>query len=534
MRTENSMQINVKATLAIIIRVSLLSIVLMLSGCLVGPNYDAPQVKVNDNWNEQNDSRVTTQGAIDSRWWTVFNDLTLDQLVELAYKQNLPLQIAGLRILESRARLGIAIGQQYPQQQDVFGSATAVGLSKNSALSITGERNFGDYQLGFDAAWELDFWGKFRRNVQAARANLFASVADYDNAIVSLTAEVARNYILIRTNEVFIGLTLANIKIQEQGLHIAQSRFRNGVTTELDVVQAQSLLESTKASLPELQTNLKQAQNAMSTLLGQPTGAVEAILREPNGIPTAAPEVAVGLPAQLLRRRPDVRSAELSAIAASAQIGIAKADLYPAFSLLGEIGFQTSSNSRVGADVGNIFDGDSLFYSFGPGFRWPVFNYGRIKNSVRVRDSIFQQQLVNYQNVVLLAAQEVEDVLTGFLRAQETAAFRANSVKAAQRSVEIAMVQYREGAVDYQRVLDTQRSLLEEEISLAEAHSSIATNLTALYKALGGGWEVRQGQPVVDQSTQVQMQERTDWGCYLPLPQLPENLNAQPVSIPDR
>jgi NodT family efflux transporter outer membrane factor (OMF) lipoprotein len=514
--------------------VSLLGLMLMFSGCTVGPNFVKPEAKLNENWNEKGDSRVMTQTAVDKQWWRAFNDPTLDQLIQLAYQQNLPLQIAGLRILEARARLGIAIGQQYPQQQEAFGSATGVGLSENAANSFGTDRNFWDYQLGFDAAWELDFWGRFRRNVEAAQADLIASVADYDDAIVSLTAEVARTYAVIRTFEVLIELTRENARVQEEGLKIAESRFRNGVTTELDVTQARTLLESTLASIPQLQTGLRQSQNALSTLLGQPTGAVQALLDEHKGIPTAPAEVAVSVPAELLRRRPDISSAELSAAAQCARIGIAKADIYPSFSLFGEIGFQSSSHGGAvsnNADFDNLLDSESFFYSFGPGFQWPIFNYGRIENNVRIQDARFQQLLVNYQNTVLNAAQEVEDAMTGFLKAQEAKVFEQNSVNAAQRSVEIALIQYREGAVDYQRVLDTQRALLQEEIRLADTRSSIATNLIALYKALGGGWELRQGQPIVAENTRAEMQKRTDWGSFLPPPQpplVPETLNPPP------
>ncbi len=427
--------------------------------------------------------------------------------------------------------MGIALGQQYPQQQEVFGSAAQVGLSQNAPNGALPEHNYWDYQLGFDAVWELDFWGKFRRDVEAAQADWLASAADYDNALVSLTAEVARTYTVVRTSEVLIQITLANVKVQEDGLAIAESRFRNGATTELDVTQARTLLESTRASIPRLQTQLQQAQNALSTLLGQPTGVVRALLDKQRGIPTAPAQVAVSVPAELLRRRPDIRSAELFAAAQSARIGIAKADLYPRFTLFGEIGFQTSSQGGArsnNADVGNIFDSDSLFYSFGPGFQWPIFNYGRIENNVRVQDARFQQLLVNYQDTVLRAAQEVEDALIGFLNEQEARVFDQNAVNAAQRSVEIALAQYREGAVDYQRVLDTQRALLLEESNLARTYSSIATNLIALYKALGGGWELRQGQPIVAESTQAEMQQRTDWGRLLPPPPAPETLNPPP------
>jgi len=232
-----------------------------------------------------------------------------------------------------------------------------------------------------------------------------------------------------------------------------------------------------------------------------------------------------------LRRRPDIRNAELAAAAQCARVGIAQTDLYPSFSLFGEIGLQSSSDGGVrsgNADFENLWDADSFFYSFGPGVRWPIFNYGRIKNNVRIQDARFQQSLVSYQDTVLIAAQEVEDAMAGFLKAQETAVFEQNAVNAAQRSVEIAFVQYREGAVDYQRVLDTQRALLQEENNLAQARSSIATNLIALYKALGGGWELRKDQPIIPESTQAEMQKRTNWGRLLPAPPAPEPLNLPP------
>jgi len=516
---------------------SLLCLIWLLAGCTVGPDFVTPSAELQENWSDTEDPRVAAQTAVDSQWWQAFNDPTLDRLIQLACRQNLPLQIAGLRILEARARLGLAIGQQYPQTQEAFGSAAGIGLSKNAANSFTADRFHGDYQVGFDAAWELDFWGKFRRNVEAARADLYVSQADYDDALVSLTAEVARTYAVIRTLEVIIELTQENAKLQEQGLTIAESRFRNGVTTELDVTQAQALLESTRATIPQLQTQLLQAQNAMSTLLGRPTGAVQEWLQERQGIPAAPAAVAVSVPAELLRRRPDIRSAELAAAAQCARIGIAKADLYPSFSLFGQIGYQSSSQGGLrsgNAELGDLAAADSLFYSFGPGMRWPFFNYARLENNVRIQDAQFQQLLVNYQNTVLRAAQEVQDSLTAFLKSQEAKVFEQNSVNAAQRAVEIALIQYREGAVDYQRVIDTQRALLQEENNLAQTNSSITTNLIALYKALGGGWQWRQGQPIIAESIQAQMQERTDWGDMLPLPTAPADPNTPLVLSQDK
>jgi NodT family efflux transporter outer membrane factor (OMF) lipoprotein len=517
--------------LAVARAVGLLSLLLAFSGCTTGPDFEEPYAELNEYWSEKGESQVITQTAVSEDWWTTFDDPAIDKLIHLAYQQNLSLQIAGLRIMEARAQLGIAIGQQYPQIQEAFGSATGVGISKNAANTFGIDRNYWDYQLGFDAVWELDFWGKFRRNVEATRAGLIASAADYDNALVSLTAEVARTYAVIRTFEATIELTRQNVALQEEGLKITESRFRNGVVTELDVTQARTLLESTKTDIPRLESGLRQSQNALSTLLGQPTGRIQALLEGPRVIPVAPAEVAVGVPVELLRRRPDIRSAELSAAAQCARFGIAKADIYPSFSLFGQIGLQTTSHGGVqsnNANFGNLMDSDSFFYSYGPAFNWPIFNYGRIENNVRVQDARFQQLLVNYQNTVLTAAQEVEDSLIAFLKAKEAEVSEQNSVDAARRSVELAMTQYRHGVVDYQRVLDTQRALLQEEIRLANTQSSIATNLIALYKALGGGWELRRGRPIIPESAIVQMQARTDWGNLLPPAPAPEDLNPPP------
>ena len=496
-----------------------------LGGCAVGPDYKRPAVSVNQSWHTGNDPRISTQTAIDSLWWKSFNDPALDRLVELAYRQNLPLQIAGLKIVEARAQLGIAIGSQFPQTQTLYGRAGAVGLSKNSTLFPIPDRNFFNYELGFDAAWELDLWGKYRRGMQADSAALIGSLADYYYAIVSLTAEVARTYAVIRTVEVLIDLARENARLQEDGLRIAQARFQNGATSELDVSQAATLLESTRASIPDLQMRLQQARNALSTLLGQTPGNVDALLSGPKLIPRAPARVAVSVPAEMLRRRPDIKSAEASAAAQCARIGVAKSELYPSFSLLGTIGLQANSN---GGTARNLFAADSIFYTVGPQVAWPFFNYGRLKNNVRVQDAMFQQLLVNYRDTVLKAAQEVEDALSGFLNAQEATVFEERSVKAAQRSNELALIEYREGAVDYQRVLDSQSALLQQQNNLAESRSSIAINLIALYKALGGGWELRKGQPFVSESTQKEMKERTDWGDLLTEPRAPETQPEKP------
>lgn len=462
------------------------------------------------------DPRFSSDTAVDTLWWQTFNDPTLDALVDLANRENLPLQTAGLRIVEARARLGVATGQQYPQLQVALANATAVGLSEHAPNTSRLDAHFVDYQVGFDALWEMDFWGKYRRGIEAEAANLVASVTDYRAALVSLTAEVARTYAAVRTAEVLIDLAEHNAALQEQGLNIAESRFRNGATSELDVSQAATLLWSTRASIPQLQISLEQARNALSTLLGRPTHTLNALLMGPKEIPNAPAKVALSIPAEMLRRRPDIRSAEMRAVAQCARIGVAKAALYPSFSLLGTIGIQTSSGA--GVSFNPFSDGSPLTYQVGPRIFWPFFNYGRLENGVRIEDARFQQSLTDYRNTVLTAAQEVEDALAGFLNSQQAAVFQRESVQTAERSQEIAMVQYKEGAVDFQRVLDAARSLLQQQNALAQARSAVATNLIAIYKALGGGWETYAGEPIVSESVRADMMKRTNWGDMLSTP----------------
>lgn len=507
---------------------SVMGMALLLAGCAVGPSYVRPDVALNPQWSAEDSAQLVRPAAPDTAWWRSFNDATLDSLIQLAYRQNLPLQVAGLRIYEARAQLALAVGRKWPQVQAAFASATGVGLSEHAANSVLADRRFGDYQVGFDAQWELDFWGKYRHGERAEEATFLATIADYDDALVSLTAEVARTYAVTRTFEVLIQQARQNVTIQEEGRRIAESRHRHGATSELDVAQATTLLESTRASIPLLESSLAQSQNALSTLLGQPTGSVQALLQGSSGIPVPPNDVAVSVPAEILRRRPDVRGAELLAVAQSDRVGVARSDLYPSFSLFGTIGTQTSSGGGAlsgNSTLSDLFSPGSLFFQYGAGLFWPLFNYGRISNNIRVQDARLQQLLVQYRTTVLEAAQEVEDGMVGFLKTQEAARFQENAATGAQRAVDLAFIQYREGAVDFQRVLDAQRSLLQEQNALAETRSSVATNLIALYKALGGGWQLRQGQGVVPPSTQEEMRRRTNWGDLIEKP-MPSTSNG--------
>jgi NodT family efflux transporter outer membrane factor (OMF) lipoprotein len=494
----------------------------VLSGCAVGPDYIRPQPPEAKEWIEKEDSRIKREPADLAAWWKRFNDPVLNTLIETAFRQNLSLHIAGIRILEARAQLGIAVGNQYPQIQQLRGDYTGYGLSENTANTISGmDTKYTAANIGFDAAWELDFWGKFRRAVESGVWNLDASIAGYDDILVTLVAEVARTYVVIRTLETRLSIALENVKLQERSLQIAKVRFEGGDVTELDVAQARTLLGDTQASIPRLKAQLRQAKNGLAVLLGLLPGEVNPLLGGPGQIPSAPPDVEAGLPAELLRRRPDIRLAEYRMAAQCALIGVAKADLYPHFRLLGSIGLRTSSAALTaagfpgGSSLSDMGNSNSLEYYGGIGFSWDIFNYGRIKNRVRVQDARFQELVLDYKNKTLKAAQEAEDGLSAFLRSREEVSFLRESVEGATRSVELSMTQYREGLVDYQRVLDTQRAQTQTQDLLTSTRGVVLVSLIATYKALGGGWESRAGKDFLPEEIKNEMRQRTDWGPLL-------------------
>ncbi|MFQ5990344.1 MAG: efflux transporter outer membrane subunit [Candidatus Methylomirabilales bacterium] len=500
-----------------------MALTLLISACTtVGPDYVRPGADVADQWIDIDDPRVKPDRPQYRDWWTVFNDPVLNSLIDTAYKQNLTLQTAGVRILEARGALGIAVGLQYPQTQLTNWGYRRITLSENVSASGSPvvDTNLSLFSAAFDAEWELDIWGRLRRGVESNNATLVASIANYDDVLVSLVAEVAATYVTIRTFEERLRFARQNVKVQERSFRIADVRFRNGAVTELDVQEARGNLRNTQALIPSLEIGRRQAQNALGVLLGMPPRDLRDVLGAPRPIPTAPPDVAVGVPAELLRRRPDIRRAERQAAAQSAEIGAAVAQLYPKIGIGGSIGVASDS-------IDNLFTLGSMTGFGGPSIVWPVFNYGRIRNNVRVQDARFQALVVDYQNKVLEAAKEVEDGLVAFLRSQEQVKFLTEAAKATKRSVDLSLIQYREGLVDFNRVLDAQTRLVEQQDRLAETTGNIALGLIATYKAIGGGWEIRQGQGLVPAQTLEVMRERTNWGGLL----APNALSPKPVRV---
>ena len=513
-----------------------LAAMLWINGCaMVGPDFVKPEAPVQSKWIESRHPGIRTEPNDYRDWWMVFDDPVLTRLVATAYQQNLPLQIAGLRIFQTRAQLGVLVGNVYPQRQQGRGGANYNRASENSPNSLNADDAFWQYNVGFDVAWELDIWGKFRRAIESGVANLESSIADYDNVLVSLTAEVARTYVLLRTFEERLEIARKNVKIQQRSLEIAEIRFKAGAVTELDVAQARSLLKNTEAFIPRFEVSIRQAKNALATLLGKLPGEIDHMLDGPRLIPKAPAQTVVDIPAELLRRRPDIQLAEYQIATQTPLIGVSKADLFPTVEIFGSFGLLTStsqntiSGGQSGSSFSDLFESDSFEFSGGPAVRWNLMNYGRINNRVRVEDAVLQQLIVNYEDTVIRAQQEVEDAMIGFLRKRQEAQLLDDSVKASQRSVDLSMLQYREGLIDYQRVLDTQRFLTDQQDVWTATRGDVILNLIGMYKALGGGWQIREGQKFVAEKNIEAMQQRTNWGDLLE----PETVVA-PVSAKER
>jgi NodT family efflux transporter outer membrane factor (OMF) lipoprotein len=484
-------------------------LMVMMACTVVGPDFVKPEIEPPAQWNEALDAGLQSDAKALANWWQSFNDPVLNNLVQEARENNNNLEIAALRVLESRAQLGIATGKQYPQSQVAFGDAAYISPPENSGISS----NYWQYALGASISWEADFWGRFQRGVESADAAFLASISAYDQSLILLTAQVVDTYTRVRGAEEQLRIAHENVVIQQRSFDIASVLFRNGADSELDVQQSRTLLLSTQATIPGLEISISRSRNALSALLGRSPGAVKALLGNATGIPVIPTDISIGIPADMLRLRPDVRQAELQAMAQNALVGLAQADLYPSFSLTGFIGL--SSGGPGNSDFGDLFNSDALSFSVGPSIVWPFLNYGRIKNNVRVQDARLQQALVFYRETVLQAAREAEDSIADFTGTRKQTAILAQTVESAIRSNELSTLRYREGFSDYQRVLDSQQALFSQQQRYITNQENTVHSLVAIYKALGGGWQDRQGLPPIKAETLETMQDRTDWGAVI-------------------
>jgi NodT family efflux transporter outer membrane factor (OMF) lipoprotein len=464
-------------------------------GCTVGPNYRRPDVQVPATWSAGSDADVTKQPREIARWWKTFNDPELDELIGRVVQSNLDLRLAAARVREARALRGIAASDLWPMI-NVSGSYTRhrqsehvspVQVGSLNGSSGTGAAPSGSleqdlFQAGFDASWEIDLFGGVRRSIEAADADVAASVEELRDVLVTLLSEVTRNYVEVRGFQRRIEIAEDNIRSQQETLELTQARFDAGLTSQLDVVQAASQLATTQSQVPTLDTALKQTIHRLSVLLGLAPGALLSELSQASPIPPVPPVVPAGLPADLLRRRPDVRRAERQVAAATARIGIAVADLFPKLSLTGTLGLQ----SNLLADLPL---GSSRFWSVGPTLSWPIFEAGRIRANIQVQNAREEQRLTQYEQVVLTSLEDVENTLVAYSREQTRRSRLAEAVEANQRAVELANELYTRGLGDFLNVLESQRSLFASQSDFAQSEVTTSSNLVALYKALGGGWQ---------------------------------------------
>jgi NodT family efflux transporter outer membrane factor (OMF) lipoprotein len=452
---------------------------LVAAGCAVGPDYVPPDTRLPGQWHTPMGAGLVG-GDSDKQalagWWSIFDDPVLTNLIESAVAGNLGLKEARSRVREARARRGVSEAGRFPTI-DATGSARSSRSSEETGSGS--EREL--YAAGFDAAWELDVFGGKRRAIEAAQADFEASEEALRDVLVSLLAEVAVNYVDARSFQTRLSVARANLEAQEETYNITQWRFQAGLATQLDVDQARYSLEQTRSQIPVLRKGLEQAKNRLSVLLGRHPGSVEVALGEYKPFPFPPLEIAVGVPADVLRRRPDIRRAERGLAAQTARIGVAAADAYPKFSLAGSIGLEALS-------LGNLFLAGSRTHSIGSGIAWPIFDAGAIRSNIEVQNALQEQALFQYEAAVLTALEEVENGLVAYAEEQLRRESLMEASQAAKSAVDLALNQYASGLIDFSNVLDAQRSLLGLQDQLAVSEGEAISNLIALYKALGGGW----------------------------------------------
>lgn len=494
----------------------MLASVVLLQGCVtLGPDYQEPEVGWLQSWHSDLYGQLGNadqQTQVDLHfWWRAFNDPVLNTLIETARRENPSLRIAGLRILESRAVLRIAGSNQYPQLQQLSAAATRIDNRESGGAGADAHQHLTAYNAGFDLAWELDFWGRFKRGIESAEAGYFASITNQQDVQTLLSAQVATLYYAYRTTLLRIDIARKNAIIQKRSLDITERLFRHGQESEFDLQQAKAQYFGTLATIPEQEADLVQLRNALCAVLGRPPGDVPELASAGGPLPIVGSAVITEVPAQLLLRRRDVRTAAWQVAAQSAQIGIAKADYFPAITLLGTIGW--SSDSLGGTpDVTRI--------AGGPALTWNIFDYGRIRNNVRLQDARLQQSIELFQNTALVGAREIDDAAIGVVKTGEQQTPLHDAARAAERSLDLANRLYQEGYLGFDRVLDAQRVMFtqaERELLNDSAHISA---VITMYKAAGGGWVDMPIDEIVPEQTRTTMEARTRWGGLLraPLP----------------
>ena len=467
-----------------VLRIPALLAILILTGCAaVGPDYVQPETSVAASWHSRLEGGLTAE-EIDPQtlasWWTTLNDPELSSLVKQAVAGNLDLKNAWARVREARARRGLAKTDMFPTL-DITGSDTCTRSSKETGTGQTTQL----YKASFDSGWELDIFGGVRRSVEAAEADLQAAQENLHDVLVSLLAEVALNYIEVRTYQSRLNASQGSIDAQNETYQLTLWRYQAGLSDELATHQARYNLESTRSQIPILRTGLDEAMNRIAVLLGEQPGKVHKQLEKWEPIPETSIKVAVGVPPDLLRRRPDIRQAERELAAQTARIGVATADLYPKFKLSGSIGMTAPSLNHL---LTNLSTTDNWALSGGPQISWTAFDAGAVRRNIEIQSALQEQALIQYEATVISALEEVENALMSFAEEQRKRDSLHEATQAAQMAVELAQDKYEAGLADFSDVLDAQRSLLSFEDQLAQSNGTVTSNLIRLYKALGGGW----------------------------------------------
>ncbi len=462
---------------------------LLLAGCAVGPDYHAPQTAAHDAFHASQEpqpgpSKLTSRPADLARWWETLADPQLESLLQRGIDANLDLKIALARLREVRAQRGVVAADELPTL-NAGGAYTRGRSSENTrqnASQFEPSEGTDLYRIGFDASWELDFFGRVRRSVEAADADIGVALEARNDTLLSIAAEIGRNYVELRGFQKRLDVIEFAIQTERDTAGLVEARLKAGLATELDVAQARAQLASRESQRPPLRVGLKRVAHRLGVLTGQEPGALLEELAQTRPIPSVPPQVATGMPADLIRRRPDIRRAERQIAAATARVGVATADLYPRFTLLGDFGFQSSQ-------IGDLLDANSRAWSIGPAFTWPLFDAGRVRSTIKVRDAQLEENVFTYERTVLNAYEEVENAMVSFIQEQDRRASLTSAVESSTRAVELARERYQSGVVDFLNVLDSQRLLYVTKDQLAESEQEVTVNLIALYKALGGGWE---------------------------------------------
>jgi len=455
-------------------------ILILIVGCqAVGPNYEgSPEMDVPENWNNELNDEFVGQGDKQKQWWTLLDDPVLNNLIDKAAIDNLDAKIALARVEEARGKFGIVEATKFPEIEAV-GDASR----KSSSKSATGDKGTDNYtSIGIDLSWEIDIFGYVRRSIEAADAQFQASVENYRDVMVILYAEIARNYISLRTFQERLQFALENVKTQRETFNIVNARYKAELVSEVDVLQSEQNLAAAESYVPLFHAKIDELMNSLAVLLGKNPGSLNQELKQNKGIPDVSEKTVVELPREILRQRPDIRRAERRLAQKTAEVGIATAEQYPRFNLNGTFGYEARGSDSQ-------FSSNSRYWSFGPNFKWNIFDAGAEESAIKVQDAQLEEARVNYERTVLTAFEEVENALKSYKEEKQRNASLRASVKAAKKVNKITVARYTSGLIDFQEVQDAERVIFFQEDDLAQSDGNLVQFIIQLYKAMGGGWD---------------------------------------------